>query len=525
MQLVKNDEVEIYAEKDNVFLKVFRGNVTLAAFNKVCSEHPRIKVTKFGNIKLALETIKSAATLIGSLKPAYEIEISSDGLVAHLKINYTDEEYKNKEDTLVNEIMTELSNNGISEGIQKDIFNGKIPMRQSFAIAEGITPVNGLDAVVKYFEFSEKKPQITKDGKVDHYELQLIDNVNKGDWVGEKIPPTAGRAGKSVTGEVIEPRMGRDFNLKYDDGSVEIFEENGLDVARAKIDGAVKFKAGKICIDNHLIIDGDVEYETGNIMFDGYVTITGTVKDLFSVTATKDIVISSPYGVGAIKKIESTEGSVCIKGGINGKGEAQITAFENVYLKYANEAFIDAGNLVHIGLYSMDCVINAKKIVLPPNTGRIIGGNISADYQVVTGSIGNKSERKTKVSVKGFERVEKKLELDTVKISLREIVVKANKLKRQLEIFESNKSKLDERAMNTYRGLIQEYERLVEELNRINSKIQYLEEVLRTKGEGEVQVHNAAFPKTFMEIKNLQKRVTDLITGSFYVKDKMLHHD
>jgi len=35
---------------------------------------------------------------------------------------------------------------------------------------------------------------------VDHYELNLINKVKTGDWLGERIDPTPGTAGKSVKG-------------------------------------------------------------------------------------------------------------------------------------------------------------------------------------------------------------------------------------------------------------------------------------------------------------------------------------
>ena len=59
MMLIKNEKFEINAENDNVFLKVHRANIEMSEFNKSCTKHPRIKITKFANIKLALETVKT----------------------------------------------------------------------------------------------------------------------------------------------------------------------------------------------------------------------------------------------------------------------------------------------------------------------------------------------------------------------------------------------------------------------------------------------------------------------------------
>lgn len=144
---------------------------------------------------------------------------------------------------------------------------------------------------------------------MNHYELQLIDNVVQGQWIGEKLPATLGDEGTSVKGNPISAKSGRDYKLKYDPNTVlHKVDASGKETLLAKNNGAVKMKNDKICVDNHLIINGDVEYTTGNIDFDGYVTVTGTVKDKFNVTATYDISINGPMGIGAIGLIESKKG-------------------------------------------------------------------------------------------------------------------------------------------------------------------------------------------------------------------------
>ncbi len=70
-----------------------------------------------------------------------------------------------------------------------------------------------------------------------------------------------------------------------------------------------------------------------------------------------------------------------------------------------------------------------------------------------------------------------------------------------------------------------QYEGVLDTAVALNDKVSELQEVLKTRGEGEVKISNAMYPKTFMEIKNLQKRVTEMSTGSFYVKDSSMHFD
>lgn len=65
-------------------------------------------------------------------------------------------------------------------------------------------------------------------------------------------------------------------------------------------------------------------------------------------------------------------------------------------------------------------------------------------------------------------------------------------------------------------------ENLIDEINKLNYDFK-LEEFLRTKGEGEVKILGSAYPKTVLDIKNLQKVINKTMSGSFYVKDNSLH--
>ncbi len=72
-------------------------------------------------------------------------------------------------------------------------------------MAKGISPIDGKDGYIKYYFDLEKKliPKILEDGTVDYRELDIINNVNKGDLLAEAIPPKEGQEGYRVTGESI----------------------------------------------------------------------------------------------------------------------------------------------------------------------------------------------------------------------------------------------------------------------------------------------------------------------------------
>lgn len=523
--LFENNLIKIYVEDINVYLEVHDFGVNLKEFTEIIKLYPRVKVTNFGLLNKAVQEANGEPVIIGVYRCKIELEISRDEMIAFIKINVLQKDVELYKKEIIREIVETLNNNEINTGLKKEIFSDKLIVNRKLIVAEGIPAIPGEDAVIKYFESLEKKPEIRQDGSVNHYELNLIDKVNKDDWLGEKIPLTEGKPGLSVTGKEIIPKAGREKLLKYDHETVECIQQGHKEILKAKVDGAVRFKDGKIGIDNHLIIKGEVGYSTGNVDFDGYVTVEGTVKDGFSITATQDITINGDMGVGAIDKIESKRGSVFVKGGISGKGIGKIIAHKDIFVKFANEAIIEARGSINIGYYAIDSILNAKKIHVNPQSGRVIGGEINADHQIIAGTVGNKYEKKTVVNVKGFERGDIKQQLDNILIHYKELINEADGIRRQLDIFETHLSRLDEKAQYTYKRMTIQYESIVDQSIAFNDKVKELQEVLKTKGEGEVHIHNSMYPKTFMEIKSLQKRVMEQTTGSFYVKNNTLHFD
>jgi uncharacterized protein (DUF342 family) len=272
-------------------------------------------------------------------------------------------------------------------------------------------------------------------------------------------------------------------------------------------------------------VPGDVGYETGNIAFDGYVAIKGTVKDGFSVVAKNDISIQGNMGLGVVDKLVSKEGSIYIKGGIFGKNVSVVEAKKSVFVKYCNACKITAGEDINVGFYALDSNLYAKKVSLDPVHGKVIGGTINAEIQVVAGVIGNKSEKKTYVFVSGFDRIAIKNEFEKLLEKYKVMLTEVNKIKRQIELFEHNISGAEYINNKEYDQYLRKYESILEEIKLLDEYRKRLQQTLETKGEGEVGIFKAAYPETVIEIKNMQKKINSIVSGSFYVVDRELHHN
>lgn len=524
LQFYKNNFLELITEEDKLYILVSKPGFDIMSFNDIMADFPVIHLTNFINLRKSLVEASGTLVHIGSLKKQIEVMISGDEMQASIYINLTQQELDLNRPAMAEEITRALNAAGVVEGID-NVYEKALIAQSEIVIAKGISPVYGEDAKLTYFELSDKKPIVKEDGSVNYYELNLIDNVKTGDWLGERIPPQEGKPGITVTGKLVPGKKGKDYSLKYDRKTIKEYEEGNKTVLRALVDGAVKYDGSKIKIDNHLIIPGDVGYETGNISFDGYVTINGIVKDGFSVTAKYDIAINGKMGIGAIGKIHSQEGSIYIKGGIYGKNTAKIDAKKNVYVKYCNECSITSGEDINIGFYALDSNLNAQKVLLDPKYGKIIGGTVVAEIKVVSGVIGSKYEKKTLINVQGFDRNAIRKEFEELLEKYKEFLQDANAVKRQIEVFEYNLSGAEYANMEEYNKYVTKYEEIIDEIKLLDEARKKLQQTLQTKGEGEIGIFQAAYPETFLEIKKMQKKISSIVNGSFYAENRELHHN
>ncbi|HWQ29533.1 MAG TPA: FapA family protein, partial [Negativicutes bacterium] len=510
-------------ENSELYISVYHTGYEIREFSQLLLDMPTLELHNFMGLKNALEEASGAKVNIGSVKPRVEVSISFDEMEARIKLNITAKEFAENKIMISTEIIQALQKAGVTEGLD-NLFSKPLTVQKEITIAKGVPPEDGEDAIIKYYEVTEKRPLVMDDGTVNHYELDLIDNIKKGDWLGDKIKPTEGKPGRTVTGKPIPARRGMDFKLKYDRKTVEELEENDKTVLRAAVDGAVRLDGDSIGVDNHLIIPGDVGFETGNISFDGYVTVKGTVKDGFSVIAKNDISIQSPMGLGVINKLISREGSIYIKGGIFGKNVSVIQANKSVFVKYCNAADITAGEDINIGFYSLDCSLKAKKIVMDPVHGKIIGGSVNAEIQVITGVIGNKSEKKTVINVTGFDRAAIRNEFEQLLEKYKALLGEVNAVKQQIAVFERRPDSdyLDDRD---YNQCLRKYADILDEIRLLDEYRKRLQNTLETKGEGEIDISLAAYPETYIAIKNMQKKIDSIVNGSFYSMDDELRHE
>lgn len=514
--IFENEIVKLDSTDKNVYLTVKKKETTISDISGVFGSLPQIKLIDYNSLKKMIRSETNKRVLIGELLERFSLEVSIDKMTAYVKVHVERNEYILDREKIHLELKAFLRSRGVVYFNEAFDFDEAIRTKKKMVVSMGKKPGKGIDSKISYYNLSKKVPKVKCDGSPDFYNLEIINNVKKDEWVGEKTFPARGESGYTIFGDEILSSVGRDLKLKFDNNSVYSTIEGDKEIIRAKFNGAVTVKNGKISVEKHYVVHGDVNYETGNIFFDGSITIHGTIEDNFDVIATGDITINAKQGVGAIGRIISHRGSVFIKGGVNGKGRGEIIAGENIYLMYANECTLEATGEIHICKYAYDSNMVARKVVLDSISSIVVGGKIEVHHSFIAGAIGNSQERKTQITVNCFDRNHFNQQLKSTKLNLSKYALELNRLSSEILMYENGLVEQLVEKSYEYSNLIDQYEQLHLTLSQEYRQLKYYEEALKIKGEGEIVVKKSIYPKTIIKFRKKLKNITEHISCSFY---------
>lgn len=521
MNIIKNDYIRIAKLNDGVYLETYKKGYSMQDFNAIMEKHPEIRITSFISIRNALLNAPHPLVKFGSIDERIVIELTDNDMYAYVTLHIDESELsESNRAELIREILIKLRERGVVYGIKKDVLFNGLRIGEPVLIAEGVPPVNGQDSIIKMYELKEPKPEIKEDGKADYYELNLINKVKEGDWLGERIEPTDGTPGKSVKGETIHQLKGKRYPLFYDPNTVREEYSDGVTRLYSKINGAVHYNGDRISVSNYLEIMNNVDFNTGNIDFDGYLTVRGSIADNFSVAARDDIEILGEFGVGSVKEVVSRGGNILIKGGIAGKNKAVVKSTKDIYTKYISDATVICSGIVYVGYYCLNSNITAKQVIVESSKGRIIGGTIEVEQKVEAAYIGNEHEKRTQIKVQGFDRSKMKEELDQLQESLIKARVDLSKAKQLFAVY-ANSSLSSSMQYKEYDYIRDRYFECKDTVKRLENEIKKLQKYFRVKGEGEVNILKKVYPNTMIQMKNDVKEIKKpAVAPCYFIQDK-----
>ena len=317
------------------------------------------------------------------------IELSRDKMEAYLII------YPSRGGKKVTEgdIRQALTEKGIVFGLRDEVIETALALEQvsePVLIAKGIAAIDGELAKIQY-NFSPKgmpgKPQELLDGRVDFYNLNLIQNVDEGQILAVKTLATPGTPGSNVLGEEIPAKPGKDINLTAGKNA-ELIDDGSAVVARTS--GHVVMNGTQVSVSSVYEVKGDVDFNVGNIDFNGSVIIKGAIRDGFSVKAVGDVEVADVVAGGQVV----CTGHLKVK---NGLVRSNVAVRGNVFTKFIENSTVQSGGDVVVSEAIMHSNVNAKISVTVGGKGVIVGGKVRAGEEISAKIVGSNLATATEI--------------------------------------------------------------------------------------------------------------------------------
>ncbi|MHB0886668.1 MAG: FapA family protein [Bacillota bacterium] len=293
-----------------------------------------------------------------------------------------------------------LREHGVVAGIDEPALHRAIELespRLPVIVARGKVPVNGENGRIEYGFAADRvagRPAEMEDGRVDFYNLSIVENVVTGQVLATRVPATDGEPGQTVTGEPIKAKPGRPVNILG--GTNTELVENGAKLVATADGQAALAPNGRLSIFPVYEVKGDVDFSTGNIDFIGSVVVRGSVAHGFTIKAGNDVTIEGHVDSANIEAGRN----VVIRGGVQGRGKGRITAGGSVSVKFIESAEVTAGGDIIIGEAVMHSTISARrKVLVSGKKGLIVGGQIKALEEVGAKVIGSTFATSTDIEV------------------------------------------------------------------------------------------------------------------------------
>ena len=201
----------------------------------------------------------------------------------------------------VKSLLEKLNSVGVKRGISKKRLTSLVKQTaQGFPgevfeelIAKGLAPRDGkssrLKPLVENAVDRILKPQTVGSERVDMRNLGAIICVQKGAELLRRMPPTKGRNGFTVGGDIIVATKGEWIKFEHGDGTV--ISDGDKNLLVADIWGMPKFTDEIMSVDNIYACEG-VNIGSGNINYDGSVLVSGDVNEKMEIHATGDVTVN-----------------------------------------------------------------------------------------------------------------------------------------------------------------------------------------------------------------------------------------
>ena len=358
------------------------------------------------------------------------------------------------------DIKSLLENSGIVYGIQEDIINKSLEEGEfniPILAAEGKSPINGKNAKIEFLVNVNKKviPKfIGEEESIDYKDLSIVENVEEGQKLAEKIEASEGEEGITVFGDKIETKGGKDIDPKEILGGNVKMSDDGKFII-ATISGQVVLKGKLLSVEPIFEVSGDVGPETGNINFIGSVLVKGSVNDNYSIKAEGNIDIQGTVGKCDLE----AKGDIMVKLGIQGNENSFVRAGGDVIAKFIQFSNIESGNNVVVTEAILNSNIDAdNRIILIGKRASASGGRLRALNEVNGKVLGSQAGTKTLIET-GISPAKRRA-IDSLEKEKEELDMAIEEIERGIKSLEqaAKIKKLDEEKKEQLQSLKEQLE-------------------------------------------------------------------
>jgi uncharacterized protein (DUF342 family) len=324
------------------------------------------------------------------------IELAKDLMSASMTVKLS----KDSQLPSFNEVLALLNDHKIKRGISKKRIQNLLstaledePGKEHTAvIAIGLPPRTGkpsrLMPLVPNALDRVLRPQAIDDNKVDMRNLGDILCVEVDQAIAQRVAPTDGRKGYTVTNKVLASMKGEWEAVTL--GENTRFADHDENMIIATLSGQPKFENNIMLVDDTFVAKG-VNVGTGNIDYQGAVIVNGDVTENMQIVATGDVTINGFVESAFIK----SGGDIIITQGATGKmndEDCRLIAKGNIFLQHGQGLDLKVGKNLTIKRQLAYSRVQCKgDIVIGDEdnpSGNIFASKIICYGSVKAGSVG-----------------------------------------------------------------------------------------------------------------------------------------
>lgn len=440
----------------------------------------------------------------------FVVQVDKDGMQAHMIVTGT----VGTDGIDYDAAMATLRSAGVVYGIKESEVRKVVEpsyFGQIIIVAWGTAPQPGTDSQLNYFFDATRTvhPTEIEDGRVDYYNLNLIKNVQVGDLLVVRIPPTQGLPGKSVLGKELRAKPGKDSRIPF--GKNTRLSEDGS-LLTAAVSGHVYINSGRVQVDPVFTWMGDVDLSSGNLSFLGSVIVRGSITYGFNVECDGNLEVGGSIDGGSV----SVGGHLTVRQGIQGQQRSVLTIKGNVTSRFVENATVRADGDVIIGEGIMHSNIDAGgNVLVGGKKGVIVGGRVRAGGEITAKTIGSPFATPTELDV-GI-RPERRQYLTELLGRLRVDTANLDKTEKAIVVlkdWEKRQGGLPDEKRILLLKLTRSQFKLLKDVDDMTKEKEMIEKEFEQAFQGKIRAEFRIHPGVAISIGAFTMRVHDMINSS-----------